>query len=38
MPPEDLISFLDREKLYGEPAALQWFFNKNGQPSGAGSN
>jgi hypothetical protein len=38
MPPEDLISFLDREKLYGEPAALQWYLNKIGQPSGAGSN
>ena len=38
MPPEDLISFLDREKLYGEPAALQWYLNKNGQPSGTGSN
>jgi hypothetical protein len=38
MPPEDLISFLDREKLYGEPAAVQWYLNKSGQPTGAGSN
>ena len=38
MPPEDLISFLDREKLYGEPAALQWYLNKSGQTSGTGPN
>jgi hypothetical protein len=38
MPPEDLTSFLDREKLYGEPAAMQWYLNKSGQPAGAGSN
>jgi hypothetical protein len=38
MPPEDLISFLDREKLHGETAALQWYLNKIGQTSGVGSN
>jgi len=38
MPPEDLTSFLDREKLYGEPAAMQWYLNKSGQPTGAGSD
>ena len=38
MPPEDLTSFLDREKLYGEPAAMQWYLNKSGQPAGTGSN
>ena len=29
--PEDLISFFDRQKLYGEQAALQWYLNKSGQ-------
>jgi len=28
MPPSDVVSFFDRQKLYGEQAALQWYFNK----------
>jgi hypothetical protein len=36
--PEDTISFFDREKLFGEQAALQWYVNKSGQASGAGPN
>jgi len=38
MSPEDAISFFDREKLFGEQAALQWYVNKIGQVSGAGPN
>jgi hypothetical protein len=38
MAPEDAISLLDRQKLYGEWAALQWYLNKNGRPAGAGPN
>lgn len=37
-PPEDLISFFDREKLYGEQAALQWYVSKSGPPSTSGQN
>ena len=38
MPPEDLVSMLERQKLNEEPAAVQWYVNKSGQASGAGPN
>jgi hypothetical protein len=38
MPPEDLVSFLDRQKIYGEQSTMQWYLNKSGPLSGAGQN
>jgi hypothetical protein len=38
MPPQDMISFFDRQKLYGEQATLQWYLDKNGQLTGPGQD
>jgi hypothetical protein len=37
MPPEDLIAFIDREKLYGEQTALRWYLSRSGGSPGTGN-